>query len=318
MDKVLILADSRKYIRNNCFQLQLHESIKALKTNFQIEYFYLNPKELQSFEIFKQKSKSYLFVLSTLRQRVLFNNISLITKLIGDTPLKVYDQDPWQNYIDTSPTNGCYALLQNNFHLTDLFVTSNYWANYIAGTDKIQTTFVRMGMLPKLCSLGTGQYMRGRSVEFKGSLHAHREKAFDAMRINGQTVNINLDILKYPKYLKYLQNLAIFVHDESGYWMCRGEKIPMSTGMWVKDIEVASQGCFSIRNYDKESKTYSLENIPLIKFYNNPSEVKKIVDDIFLLSEEELKNIQSASVKYIIENNYWLQTTNKIFNLQNA
>ena len=315
MDKVLILADSRKYIRNNCFQLQLHESIKALKTNFQIEYFYLNPKELQSFEIFKQKSKSYLFVLSTLRQRVLFNNISLITKLIGDTPLKVYDQDPWQNYIDNSPTNGCYALLQNNFHLTDLFVTSNYWANYIAGMDKIQTTFVRMGMLPKLCSLGTSQNMRGKSVEFKGSLHAHRQKAFDAMRINGQIVNINLDRLEYPKYLKYLQNLAIFVHDESGYWMCRGEKIPMSTGMWVKDIEVASQGCFSIRNYDEESKTYSLEKIPLIKFYNNPSEVKKIVDDIFLLSEEKLKNIQSTSVQYIIENNYWVQTTNQIFNL---
>ena len=56
MDKVLILADSRKYIRNNCFQLQLHKSIKVHNKDFQVEYFYLNPKELQNFQIFKQKS----------------------------------------------------------------------------------------------------------------------------------------------------------------------------------------------------------------------------------------------------------------------
>jgi len=313
MDKVLILADSRKYIRNNCFQLQLHESIRALKKNIEIEYFYLNPKELQSYEIFRLKSKSFLFALSTLRQRVLFDNISLIKKLIGGTPLKVYDQDPWQNYIDNSPSNGCYSLLQNNFQLSNLFVTSNYWAKYIVKEDKIQTTFVKMGMLPKLCHLGTLK-VREKSVEFKGSLHPHREEAFSRMRENGQEVKINLETLKYSKYLKYLQNLAIFVHDESGFWTCNGKKIPMGTGMWVKDIEVASQGCFSIRNYHEENHTYSIENIPLIKFYQSPGEVKSIVEEIFSLSESQINSIRSTSVEYIIKNNNWSETTNIIFN----
>jgi len=314
MDKVLILADSRKYIRSNCFQLQLHESIKIHEKNFQINYFYLNPKELQNFEMFKHKSKSFRWVLSTLRQRVLFNNISLITKIVGDTPLKVYDQDPWQNYIDNSLTNGCYTLLQSNFQLSNIFVTSNYWANYISKVDKIPSIFVKMGMLPKLCQIGSTQVERGKSVEFKGSVHPHRQDAFNIMSKNGQIIKINSEILKYPRYLKYLQNLAIFVHDESGDWICRGEKIPMGTGMWVKDIEVASQGCFSIRNYNEESKTYSIDNIPLIKFYNDPSEVKNIVDEIFSLSEKQFTEIQTSSVQYITANDNWSETVNKIFN----
>jgi len=313
MNKVLILADSRKYIRDNCFQSQLHESIKNLKSNFQIEYFFLNPHELQSFEIFKIRSKSFLFVLSTLRQRVLLSNISLISKLIGDTPLRIYDQDPWECYIDDSPTNNCYTLFQNNFQLSNLFVTSNYWANHINRKNKIQATFVKMGMLPRLCRNGSEQSKRRKSVEFKGTLHPHREAAFRIMSENGQAVKINLEKLQYVKYLKYLQNLAIFVHDESGFWICDGENIPRSTGMWVKDIEVASQGCFSIRNFSEESETYSIDKIPLVKFYNNPSEVKNIVNEIFSLSEKEFNEIQSSSVQFISEHNNWSETTNQMF-----
>lgn len=315
MDKVLILADSRKYINSNCFQLQLHKSIKVHNKDFQIEYFYLNPKELQNFEIFKQKSKSFRFVLSTLRQRVFFNNISLITKVIGDTPLKVYDQDPWQNYIDDSSTNGFYTLLQNNFQLLNLYITSNYWSKYINDEDKVPSIFVRMGMLPEFCNTGSTQHKRRKSVEFKGTLYPHRREAFNIMSKNGQAIEINLEILKYPKYLKYLQNLAIFVHDESGYWICKGEKIPMGTGMWWKDVEVASQGCFSIRNYHEESETYSVENIPLIKFYHNLSEVKNIVEGIFSLSEKEFNETQSSSVQYISNSDNWRETVNQIFNI---
>lgn len=313
MDRVLILADSRKYIRTNCFQLQLHESIKALKKNYKIQYFFLNPKELQSYEILKAKQTNFLFAFSTLRQRVLFNNVSLISNLIGDTPLKVYDQDPWENYIDDSPTKSCYSFLQNNFQLSNLFVTSNYWADYITRKSNIKATFVKMGMLPSLCNLGAGQNKRGKSVEFKGTLHPHRQEAFNKMRENGQTIKINLETLKYSKYLKYLQNLAIFVHDESGFWVCDNEKIPRSTGMWIKDIEVASQGCFSIRNYHEDNETYSIGNIPLIKFYNNPTQVKSIVEEIFSLSNQQFDNIRLSSVEYIIKNNNWKETIDMIF-----
>lgn len=315
MSQILILADSREYIRNNCFQSQLHESINSHKKNLKIDYFYLNPQKLRKYEMFKLKSKSYQFVLSTLRQRVLFDNISLIKKVVGDIPMKVYDQDPWNNYIDNSPTNGCYSLLQNNFQLLNLYVTSNYWANYIYKVDSIPSVFVKMGMLPRLCRIGASQVKRGKSVEFKGSLRPHREKAFKIMHKSGQVVIINSEILKYSNYLKYLQNLAIFVHDESAYWICNGKKVSMGTGLWVKDIEVASQGCFSIRNYNEESKTYSIENIPLIKFYNDPSEAKNIVDGIFSLSTKEFSEIQQSSVQYISANDNWSETVNKMINL---
>jgi len=315
MKRILILADSRDYIRSNCFQMQLHKSLKNYDTERKLDYYFISPKRMRNFETLKLKLNSYEFVLSTLRQRVLFNEIKFIQKLIGDLPLRVYDQDPWENYIDSSRTNGCYTLLQNSFQFSDLFVTSNYWSNYINRVDKIQATFVKMGMLPSLCNLGIEQSNRMRSVEFKGSLHPHRQEAFRKMRENGQTIEMNLETLKYSKYLKYLQNLAIFVHDESGFWICNNEKIPMGTGMWVKDIEIASQGCFSIRNYHEDSLTYSIENIPLIKFYNDPSEVKNIVEEIFLLSEKQIDIMQAASVEYIINNNNWAETTNKILKI---
>ena len=59
----------------------------------------------------------------------------------------------------------------------------------------------------------------------------------------------------------------------------------------------------------------SPENIPLIKFYNDPSEVKNIVEEIFLLSEKQIDILQAASVEYIINNNNWAETTNKILKI---
>lgn len=316
MDRILVLADSKKYIKNNCFQLQLHESIgdlkKEFRKEFKIDYFYLNPKVLHNLDLFRKKPEAYLFALSTLRQRVLFENISLISKIIGDTPLRVYDQDPWENYIDGSPTNGCYSVLKNNFQISNIFVTSNYWSNYIHEVDEVESTFVKMGMLPKLCNLGKPKAIRNKSVEFKGSLHPHRKLAFNRMRESGQVIKINLDKLNYPSYLEYLQNLSIFVHDESGFWICNGKEIPRSTGMWVKDIEIASQGCFSIRNFHEEYLTYSIDSIPLVRFYKDPNEVKEIVENIFSLSDEQYENEQNTSVQYISKNNNWRETTKKL------
>ncbi len=83
--------------------------------------------------------------------------------------------------------------------------------------------------------------------------------------------------------------------------------------MWVKDTEIASQGCFSVRNFSEESRTYSVENIPLIKFYRSPSEVKSVIDEIYSLSEEQIESIRLTSVEYIASNNFWEETINIIF-----
>ena len=72
---------------------------------------------------------------------------------------------------------------------------------------------------------------------------------------------------------------------------------------------------FSIRNYSEESKTYSIEKIPLIKCYNHPSEVKNIVDEIFSLSEKEFSEIQSSSVQFISDHNYWNETSSQLLKL---
>jgi hypothetical protein len=313
MEKVLVIADSKGYIKSNCFQKQLHESIKVNVRNIEVDYFYLEPRNLQAINMIIKRKKIYSFVVSTLRQRVLFNNIPLINKLIGCTPLKIYDQDPWNNYMDNSNTYDCYNTINSNFHLLKIYVTSQYWANYISKNDKLSSAFVKMGMLPELCNLGLDQSARKKRVEFKGTLYPHRQQAFNEMIKHGLALKFDSRILKYSDYLKYLSKLAIFVHDESGYWKCRGENVPMSTGLWVKDVEIASQGCFSIRNYHSDYQTYSLEHIPLIKFYRNPSEVKSIVEEIFALTHEESRKIQIESHQYIARNDNWKNAVGEIF-----
>lgn len=313
MEKVLVIADSRGYIKSNCFQRQLHESIKVNVRNIEVDYFYLEPRNLQTLSMMNKRKNAYSFVVSTLRQRVLFSNIQVINKLIGCTPLKIYDQDPWNNYIDNSNTYDCYNTLNSNFNLLKIYVTSQYWANYISKNDKLPSEFVKMGMLPRLCNLGLDQNAREKRVEFKGTLYPHRQRAFNEMIKNGLALKFDSRILKYSDYLKYLSKLAIFVHDESGYWRCRGENVPMSTGLWVKDLEIASQGCFSIRNFHSDYQTYSLGHIPLIKFYRDPSEVKSIVEEIFALMPKESRKIQIASHQYIARNDNWSNTVRKIF-----
>jgi len=308
MQNILILAESRSYIRQNCFQNQLHESLKKYKTEYNLDYFFLEPKSFQSIDLFRKKSKQYLFVLSTLRQRNLFRYMRLISNVLKDKPLRIYDQDPWENYIDDSKSKNTYKEFYNLFNLSGIYVTSNFWARYISAADNIPSTFVKMGMLPRLCNSGASREHRKKSIEFKGSLHPHRQAAFDLMRDNFVDLKINHKYLEYSKYLEYLRSIAIFVHDESGYWVCNGERIPRSSGMWVKDIEIASQGCFSIRNYSGENQTYSIDKIPLIKFYEKPADVKNITEEIFSLSDYDYNQIQSLSVQYIKENDNWKET----------
>lgn len=314
MSRVLILADSKSYIRSNCFQSQLHESIKRNKQEIEIDYFYIHSPGLRRLFLRRRKFRQYDFALSTLRQRTLFQNLDFVQRVLGDTPFRVYDQDPWENYIDYSLTKNCYSRLEKRFNLDRIFVTSSYWRDFIELNDGISSSFVKMGMLPEFCVQGIPQHERAKSVEFRGSLHDHRKEVFSLMKEAGQQILINTEILTYPNYLNYLRKLAIFVHDESGFWICNGEQIPRSTGMWVKDIEIASQGCFSIRNYHPEGESYSIGNVSLVKFYDKPSDIVRIVDELFSMSIEEKEAIQKSSVEFIKNSNNWSLTATLMLN----
>lgn len=295
--------------------MQLHKTIKTYSNDLRIDYFFISPKKLQNFRSFKVKPKAYDFVLSTVRQRILFNHIQFLRRLIGDLPLRIYDQDPWENYIDYSQSNGCYSIISSQFDLREIFVTSNFWKSYIEKNDQIRSTFVKMGMLPDLCNVGLAIRDRRLKVEFRGTLHPHREKFFRELQASGLEFKINTEIFSYAGYLRYLRSLGIFVHDESGFWVCQGKQIPMSTGMWIKDIEIASQGCFSVRNYYPECESYSVDNIPLIQFYREPAEAKELITRITQLPTHELSEIQRKSVDFIKGTNSWASTVRVMLDL---
>ena len=308
MEKILILADSRRYIKSDCFQSQLHQAISEHGRNFKIEYFYLEPKILNNYRFSKFNSKSYKFILSTIRQRVFNKNLEYIHNLLPNVPLRVYDQDPWENYIDNSNSKGSYTSLSNTFNLSGIYVPSNFWANYIADKENVPGYFVYMGMLPSLCNVGNIKSMRSLTPEFKGSLKVHRKEIFAKIKSYGVDVHINSQKLSYPKYLNFLKKLGIFVHDESGSWICDGQLVDRSTGMWHKDLEIASQGCFSVRNYHDEHRTYDIDKLPLVKLYSSLKEVKNKIHEILDISDNDFLEMQYESVQYIKNQNYWEKT----------
>jgi hypothetical protein len=78
--------------------------------------------------------------------------------------------------------------------------------------------------------------------------------------------------------------------------------------MWHKDLEVASQGCFSVRNYHEEHKTYEINKIPIVKMYSAITEVRSVIQNILNLSKDEIFSIQLESVNFIKQQNYWEKT----------
>jgi hypothetical protein len=70
--------------------------------------------------------------------------------------------------------------------------------------------------------------------------------------------------------------------------------------MWIKQVEIAAQGCISIRNHEEEYHNYDLGKIPSIISYQNVDEIK----DIICLMDEN-NDHGMKSVDEIKKNNHW-------------
>ena len=300
--KVLLVVDSIKYTKNNCFLAQLYSKILESSKNFSV--LELSKKETFRTKLIASKISDYSHVALIARQRTISKEFTYLVNLTSDLPVVIYDQDPWQSYIDSSESYQLYKKYKS-LNLTKFILTSQWWTKYVEERDQLATKFLKMGMNSELVSEGKTFDNRKISIGFKGSVRPHRLKAINEIEKLGLKVEISTNDLRYKKYLKYLRNVKIFTHDESGYFPTDKKPVSMSTAMWVKDVEIASQGAFVLRNYHQESETYDVSRIPTILMYESVSQAKQIVNDLFKLSPDDVALKQKTAIDYIKSQKSW-------------
>lgn len=305
----IFLVDKKSYIQNNCYQSQLYE---AFRFGYEIRLVELIPSNLLNIKKIIINLDYYDQIISVVRLRNLYKYIKIIKDFAGDIPFKIYDQDPWENYRDNSPIKGVYKQFQNNFNLKGVYVTAPFWANKLK-KDGLPAHFVKMGMLPKYCDSGKDYNLRPTNLGFCGTLHEHRKIALKKLDLLNIEVKIKTPNLNYYQYLDYLHTLKIFFHDESEIpWICDGEEISRSTGMWIKSIEVAARGTFCIRNIHKEGEAYNLSKIPLINCYSDIDQFPEILNMINNMNFDSRRELQLETVETIRKQYDWFETSEKI------
>jgi len=308
-NKLLYLVDTLDYVRSNCFQRQLYS---AMEYGYDIEPLEIFPSSLFPLRRFSVRLERYDKVISVLRLRTLNAVWPSLKSWLSNTPITIYDQDPWESYIDTSPIKGVYKTLQRELNVEKVYVTAPWWANHLMN-DGIPASFVRMGMEPRFCDVGPGINDRPVMVGFRGAMHEHRRIVFNQLKSSGVPIEIGVGRLDYPDYMNYLQTLKFFAHDESSLpWICDGVEISRSTGCWVKSVETVARGTFCLRNFHKEGEAYNLSKLPLIQCYQSPDEASDLIHKVMSLPNSVQRDMQVHTVEQIRTQYDWLNTAHKI------
>lgn len=262
--RVAQLVDSLEYVSKNCWQ---HQLVEALQENCQLDLFALNRHRFNP--------DAYDVILSTLKLRTLVNQRFSVKELIKDRQILVYDQDPWENFIDTASYRGAYGQITKELNVASFLTTSQHWVDRVLASG-FPSDLIRMWMLPRYCDEGVTWSDRPIKVGFKGTLHPYRQRYFTQLRELGVDVTV-LPPGNYDEWLKDLSNMQFFIHfEDDNPWSIDGKQI-VKNCCWAKEIEIASRGCFTIREAEPESSAYFIDQIPSVLTYTNLSEIPSLI-----------------------------------------
>jgi hypothetical protein len=107
--------------------------------------------------------------------------------------------------------------------------------------------------------------------------------------------------------------MKIFLHSENPKLTIEGSRIDLNA-TWIKDLEVASQGCFAIRSWDVEADKYGIEAIPLIKSFRDESEIPNLVEEVLSMSTVQTRDEVEESVDRIKARDDWDQLAHAVAN----
>lgn len=311
MKTIVQLVDTIDYVNRNCFQHQLTHALQKQCEVVQIELSQLYHSSLI-------KADGYI---SCLRQRTLMRNVSIISQWLRNSKLVVYDQDPWQAFMDDSQYKGAYEQIIKHINVKSFAVTTELWADFL-NAKGIPAKFVNMWVLPEYCTSGPAYEDRTINTGFIGTVHNYRKELFDKLYDLGSPVNVSAgNVLDYHNYLKALQNIRVFIHSEDAPLAVDKKQMNLKDGLWIKDIEAASQGCFSIRNVGEGYLSYA-GDLPhdddgnrLIMQFEKPENVLQKLDIIQKMNPNKRQSLIERTVEYIRASNKWQETATTLVSI---
>lgn len=304
MKTVVQLVDTKEYIRGNCFQHQLALSLDEECDLIQVE--------LSSILSGHPQPRADVFV-SCLKQRTLDKHLASVKQWLNGKSITIYDQDPWQAYMDDSPYKGAYDRFVSELNVKTFALTTDWWVKFLQ-VRGMPATFVRMWVLPEYCVTRLPYVFRDDIAGFVGTVHPRRQQLLDIIEASGiKTSVLRSNSLEYGMFLTRLSMLRIFVHNEDMPIFVDGQEHNFNTGMWVKDIEAASQGCFSIRNADAGSASYfngmpQVDGQGLIRLCEKIEDVPEMIRDIERMDPDKRQNLIDRTREYIRQSDRWKET----------
>lgn len=296
MTQIIDLVDSIDYTLGNCFGHQLHHSLHqshpdVVTVALNDIHKYPNPKH----------------IISRLKQRTLYRHAEQLRKWCGDTPMVVFDQDPWQAFMDDSPFKGAYDHIMKHINVKTFALTTKWWVDFLKERG-LPSTFVRMWVLPQYVIKRPTYLERTIEAGFVGTVHPRRKQLLDVINAAGIETSVpRSNSYAYGPFLAELGNIRCFIHNEDMPIFVDGKEYNFNTGMWVKDIEAISQGCFSIRDRGEDSETY-LRGLNSLRLFDNIEQAPDVIRAIEKMDPGERQAILDTDVKFIREANVWAET----------
>lgn len=303
MKKVLYIVDSHVYIASNCFQHQLYRAVHeagAHVTTLTLDEF-LMYRHVDRFDV----------VISALKQRSIDRNLKRIKGVLAGKHIRIYDQDPWNAFIDGQEWKGAYDRFCNELNL-HFYITTQSWVDKLQSTQTCPypVSFVRMWVLPQY--VGQPSLNRQHELGFIGTVHPHRKALFDQLATQGVNVSVLPGGQSYDRFLATLDGMKTFIHAETYSFTIDGSPSSLSDSLWIKDVEAIARGAFAIRNRGIGFESYDLDKLGMLRLYDDPAEIPGIIESLRALSNEEHMELMTAATTHIREANYWAETARSL------
>ena len=248
------IVDSQKYVHEMGYQAI---TTRALDENFGVRRI-----ELQDLKPGLIPPCST--VISRLKLRTLDRLLGVVSTCIPEgCKVFVYELDTWCNFVKGEPLRDSYERITRSLsrhhwdqdptdpdaELPVFLVASHFWAAKCRER-LIKAVFCRPWLHPDQCRDPIPWADRKYDVAFFGTIHPSRAAFFEGLEKAGIKVHVE-QMMGYQQYLDALRDTRITVRTEP----VRGEYDFPITGvnaLYFRDVEAASQGCFSVRTFDTE------------------------------------------------------------------
>lgn len=295
--KVLALIDSREYTLNEIYQGQLYEE---LPKHVDLTIVCLDEIVNKTSNI---NPKLFDGVYCSIRYRKTLEHVQKIKEFLDDTPVIVNDYDTWVNYIDGSPYKNTYKIVAQNLNVKCWFTSAKWWSDKL-NADGFPATPLKLGMKPALIENTKRFEEKTRLIEFRGSKHELRVVGHNKLVASGFDVPWLPSIKPYSEFLKSINDLKIWAHNEGEPILIDGVKHSFNA-LWPKAIEVLSRGCFVIRDRHDEASWYDMHKLPTVFLFDDVSDAHEKLNEILSIPENEKNDRIEFTISSLKEQNYW-------------